>query len=297
MARVIGLDIGTWAIKATILHGGFNRFDIEGQISVPIEGADGAEPAIGDTLAAVEQTVALIDSAERRQWGAAFPVNHAALRAVNLPFTDKNQVAQTLEFEIESLVPYDLDEMIMTHRIVGVSDAGSRVLAALAPKSRVGTRLSALADAGADPKTMVIDGDLLGGLAGSGTEAILDIGHTRTIVSVAKDGETVFSRGISQGGLHLTQALADAHGIDHATAQQRKHAAQLSTTAVAQWTDEEATNTDKPPVSTRHPDTDILRKALAPLIASVRTTLISYEEESGSEIDRVQKCFPGIVDI
>ncbi len=288
MARIIGLDIGTWAIKATVLHGGFNRFDIEGQLSVPIEGAEGTDPSIGDTLSAVEQMVALIESAERRQWGAAFPVNHAALRAVTLPFTDKNQVAQTLQFEIESLVPYDLSEMVMAHRIVDVNEQGSRVLAALAPHSRVGTRLAELSDAGADPKTLVLDGDILGGLAGSGTEAILDIGHTRTIVSVAKDSQTVFSRGISQGGLDLTQALAHTFGVDHTEAQKRKHAAHLSTKAVAEWADEDATNTDEPPVAIRNPDADVLRKALAPLIASIRTTLISYEEESGVDIERIQ---------
>ncbi|MEC8191225.1 MAG: type II secretion system protein GspL [Myxococcota bacterium] len=288
MARIIGLDIGTWSVKATILHGGFNRFDVEGQVSVPIRGAAGTLPSSEDTAAAIAELVEQLDDSERLQWGAAFPINHAALRAVTLPFTDKNQVAQTLEFEIESLVPYDLDDMIMAHRIVGVDDQGSRVLAALAPKERVGTLLADLAQVGADPKSLVLDGDVLGGLGGSGVEAILDLGHSRTVVTVAQDGQTIFSRGISQGGLHLTTALAAALGIDADAAQQRKHAARLATPTMAEWSDDEATQAESAPIDAASSDGEILRSALAPLIASIRTTLIGFEEQSGVEIDRIQ---------
>lgn len=288
MARIIGLDIGTWSIKATILQGGFNRFDVEGQLSTAIPGAAGATPTLEDRLAAAEKLFDQVDGSERVQWGAAFPIDQSSLRAISMPFTDKNQIAQTLEFEVEALVPYDLDDMVMAHRIVGVSPEGSHVLAALAPKERVGQLIGALAQVGADPKSLVVDGDVLGGLGTSGTEAIIDIGHSRTVLTVARDGQAVFSRGISQGGLHLTLALANAHGIDAEAAQVRKHAARLSTQAYAEWTDEEATQADKTAPEGTTTDADILRQALAPLVASLRTTLIGYEETGENEIDRIQ---------
>ena len=28
MARIIGLDLGAWSVKATIMEGGFSRFDV-----------------------------------------------------------------------------------------------------------------------------------------------------------------------------------------------------------------------------------------------------------------------------
>ena len=28
MARIIGLDLGSWSVKATIMEGGFSRFDV-----------------------------------------------------------------------------------------------------------------------------------------------------------------------------------------------------------------------------------------------------------------------------
>jgi len=288
MASIIGIDIGSWTIKATVLQGGFNRFEVDGQYTKKVSAQDGVPPSLEARYAALQALLEDVYSEETAQFGTTFPVDHASLRLVNMPFTDKNQIAQTLAFEVEGLVPYDLDDMILQHRIVSSDATGSAVLASLTPKDRLGAMLEQLGALGADPKSCVIDGDLLGIYGNHGTTAVIDIGHMRTIVTVAQDGETVFSRGISQGGWHLTQALASHAGLTFEEAEQRKHAAQLSTTASAQWDDDEQTQIDAiPPSRATVSDGQILRNALNPILAAIRTTLISYEDDSKTEIESV----------
>jgi len=288
MASIIGIDLGSWAVKATVLQGGFNRYDVDAQYIKKVE-TDGTEPPTMEArLSTLQSLLEEVYVEDAVQYGGTFPVDHASMRRVSMPFTDKNQIAQTLAFEVEGLVPYDLADMVLTHRIVSSNAEGSAVLASLTPIDRLGTHLASLAEAGADPKSFVIDGDLLGVYGESHTTAILDIGHSRTIVTVAKDGKCLFSRGISFGGWHLTKALAEHAGVPFAEAEKRKHGAQLSTQADAEWVDDGPTNVGaEPPVRTTQDDGELLRTALAPLIASIRTTLIGYEDDTHTEIEGI----------
>ncbi len=288
MASIIGIDLGSWSIKATVLQGGFNRYEMDGQYIKRIV-ADGATlPTKEARLQTMQSLIEEIHAEDTVQFGATFPVDHGSMRLVQLPFADKNQIAQTLEFEIEGLVPFDLDEMVLTHRIVSTTDEGSHVLACLTPNERLGAHLADLHQYGADPKSCTVDGDLLGVYGGMGTKAILDIGHSRTIVTVCRDGKTVLSRAISIAGWHLTNALAEQAGISFSEAEQRKHSAQLSTRTPAEWEDDEPTNTETiPPVRNTPDDGAIIRSALGPLLASIRTTLIGYEDDSSSEIESI----------
>jgi Tfp pilus assembly PilM family ATPase len=291
MARIIGIDLGSWTVKLTVLEGGFSRFETDSQHSKIVPQADGNLPDLETRMGTLQDLLTEIDADENCLYGAGFPVDSASIRLVHMPFTDKNQIAQTLEFEVESLVPYDLDDMTLSHRIVSSSPEGSGVLAAMAPKNQVQPYIYALSNAGADPKSLIIDGDALGAYGDGGTEAIIDIGHARTVLTVTNGGQAVFSRGISLAGWHLTQALMrQAPGISFEEAEDRKHGARLSTTTLAQWEDEEATEAESSPstIAASDQEGDTLRAALAPLLASLRTTLVSFEDTSGLEIDRIK---------
>ena len=288
MASIIGIDLGSWSIKATVLQGGFNRYEMDGQYIKRVATEDAKPPSKADRLQTLQALLEEIPTEDSVQFGATFPVDHGSMRLVQLPFADKNQIAQTLEFEIEGLVPFDLDDMMLTHRIVSAGDEGSQVLACLTPTESLGSYLADLHRHGADPKSCTVDGDLLGVYGSTGSKAIIDMGHMRTIVTVTQGGKTVLSRAISFGGWHITSALAEEAAVPFSEAEQRKHNAQLSTQASAEWEDEQTTNTEPvPPVRNSPDDGAIIRTALAPLLASIRTTLIGYEDDSGTEIDGV----------
>jgi Tfp pilus assembly PilM family ATPase len=290
MARIIGMDLGAWSVKVTVLEGGFSRFEMRTQHSRVIPQTEGDLPSMSNRVSVLSTLLEEIGTDESCLFGAGFPIDQAAMRLVKMPFSDKNQIAQTLAFEVESMVPYDLDDMTMSHRIIDTSADGSFVIAGMAPSDQIQPYIDALSQSGGDPKSLIIDGDALGAYGQSGTEAIIDFGHARTVVSVSRGGQAVFSRGVSIGGWHLSQAIAKAGGISFSEAETRKHKARLSTTAVAQWEDDSETEvkTTNATIAVRTEDSEVLNEALAPLLASLRTTLVGYEDASGHEIDCIR---------
>jgi len=271
------------------MEGGFSRFEVVEQISQLVRHPHGQLPDRSAKLEALETILATLGVGDTTVVGTGFPVDQASIRLIQMPFSDKNQIAQTLEFEVEGLVPYDLDEMVVSHRIVSSSPEGSAVLTAIAPREQLRPFIHDFAALNADPKSIVIDGDLLAIYGEYGTEAIIDIGHSRTIVTVAREGNAVYSRGISIGGWHLTQAIANHAKVGFEEAQKIKHEMTLSTTAYAEWDDDEETQADaSPPPARDGSDTEAVRTALRPLLASLRTSLVGYEDASGHEIDRIR---------
>ncbi len=301
MARIIGIDIGSYAVKIAVFQGAFGRFEIEEYLSSPVPRSEDEQSQRKMQLACVEALMAGLPTDDRITVGAAFPIDNASVRLVTLPFADKNQIQQTLGFEVEGQVPFELEDMVLTHRLLDSSAEGSRVLAALTPRDRLGDMLSQLAEIEADPKSLVIDGDALGELGSSGVEAILDFGHERTVATLVHGGRVWCTRAITMGGAYLTQALVDAHNITWEEAEARKHEASLqraarpTTSAVAEWEEEVVTQTvapedeHAPPI---HPpgssqDGAILKKALDVLLSNLRATLINFEDTTGLEINRV----------
>ena len=317
MARIVGLDLGHHTVRAAVFEGSFGRFQLVGYHEAPVAQDLEAAPDLTAILAAAESIGGMVEGPGSTTWAAGFPTELASLRSISLPFSDRAQVEQTLQFEVENQVPFDLDEMVLAHRIIDITEAGSEVLCALAPRSTLAPLLSGLSELEADPKMLVVDADLLAHHADQGVQAIIDLGHTRTLVSLCRDGHMIAGRALSHGGRELTLALARAMEVDFDTAQRRKHQVGLGgntedatadleldagwedtedtrpNIAVADWDDEttmgEAISPAPSPevaASRRNPE-GVLRDALVPLLADLRATLISYEDTIGVEVEEV----------
>ncbi|MFM2248794.1 MAG: hypothetical protein RL071_4869 [Pseudomonadota bacterium] len=328
MARIIGIDLGHHAVRLAVLEGNFGRYQFSRFIEAPV--------APGPATASLEARLAALTVA-REQLGpggpdtfaATFPADRASVRTVTLPFTDRAQIDKTLRFEVEGLVPFDLDEMVLADRVMagrpaegkgadGKAEAKStetQVFCALAPKAEVAALLSGLHGAGADPRLLMLDTDLYDTFASDGVQAVIDIGYTRTLVSVCRDGHVIASRGIDRGTRDLVWAVAHQLGVDEATAERAVRQTGLREASAAAgwagavdptadadlidvdgWTDEEPTGPSmRPPTEVPNlhqqpgqpPVADVVRDTIAPLLTELRASLISVEDTLGLSIDEV----------
>jgi general secretion pathway protein L len=237
MARIIGIDLGSHSVKLAVMTGAFGRFEIEEYLSEDLPSDD---RSMDKRLECLSALLAGLPTDERLTMAAGFPAEDSSVRMVSLPFSDKKQISQTLGFEVEGQVPFDLEDMVLTHRIIDTGPEGSRVLAALSDSERVGGLLSKLDENSADPKSLVIDGDMLGDHASSGVQAIIDIGHQRTVVTICSEGHVWGTRAIGTGGAQLTEALAEANQLSFENAEALKHRTVLRSRfdAEAEWEDE-----------------------------------------------------------
>jgi Tfp pilus assembly PilM family ATPase len=225
MARTYGIDLGAHTVKVAELEGSFGRFQLVGYRERRVPEPEDRESNLEERVAVLTEMLDEEGPRDGATYGVGFPTEQASVRVVSLPFGDRAKVEQALSFEVEGQVPFDLDDMILSSRILQVEPGNSKVLAGLAERDRIGGLLADLKISGADPKLLVIDADLLGDQAGEGVQAVIDIGHTRTLVSLCQDGHVIAARALNGGGRALTLALAEAFGLDFATAEARKHAA------------------------------------------------------------------------
>lgn len=330
MAKVLGIDLGAHTVKVAVFEGRVGKLELTDYRlravpppePVPLpELEEGETPppppsqrvALGARLAALGALLDDVSPDDTTVYAVALPADQTSLRSVTLPFSDRDRIAKTLPFELEAHVPFELDDFVLEYRARDHGE-GSQVLCSLAPTQALQDLLDGLAELGVDPKHVVLDADVLGGLAdgtGHTVQAVVDMGHARTLVSVVQDGEVLGVRAFSRGGWSLTQAIAAAMDVDERAAEGAKHVLSLesdpgvagpaATPVSPEWADDERTDPHGKPVdpspnlanaplaqkghagSPQH----ALVRALEPVLAELRATLIALEDELGLGIDEV----------
>ena len=141
--RILALDLGGAQLVAVLVETSFRGYQIVGYHAEP---RDAARP-LGDQL----KDVLVRHPMQADTVLTALPGNAAAYRILELPFRDRRKLEQTIPFELESQVPFAVEDAVIDFQVLSRSAEGSRVFAALAPRERVGEHLKALAVAGLDP--------------------------------------------------------------------------------------------------------------------------------------------------
>ena len=288
MATVIGLDLGTHSVKATLVEGRLNSWSVA---EVKVRGVPQDAENAPDPQRVLAAAAALLDEIDEPGiLTVGFPTQRVSTRTVTLPFTDRGQIDKTLPFELEGHVPFDLEDFVLGYRIQSTEGSRSKVLAALAEKAEVGALIAGLAGAGGDPRHVVIDGELLALHApASGVHAVVDLGHSRTLVALVEDGKVLATRAISLGGRNLTLAICEEHGLDWGEAEGQKHATSVMpagrTEVQIEWDDDDVT---RPNVQGAAPGTtQVVQQALLPLLARLRATILGMETEHDLDIEEL----------
>jgi general secretion pathway protein L len=141
--RIFSLEIGDTELKASVLQTSFRDYKVAAFHRVPLLN--------GETPEQVKRFLA-----EHAEAGdtvlSALPGDRVTWRTFFLPFRDMKKVAQTVPFELESNVPFGLDEVIVDYQILHRDRAGTTVLAALVQKEDLERHLELLKQSGVDPK-------------------------------------------------------------------------------------------------------------------------------------------------
>jgi len=312
MARIYGIDLGHHTVRLSVWEGSFGRLDLEGYEEARVAQDLAAPPDILTRLAALDGLLAQRERHASDTVVVGFPTEMASVRRIQLPFDDKEKVQQALPFEVENQVPFDLDDMLLSHRILDSSGGGSVVLCGMAPQARVSDLLEVLDERNIDPKTLTVDADLLGAFATDGVQVVVDLGHTRTLMTLCIDGQVVDMRALSRGGREITVSLAGHLGLDFESAEAQKHRVGLGVEAEtgeiglveAEWLDAEPTETDMTgsgwddeTPATELPKVEMaaladnvaegVKNAFVPLLSELRASLIALEDKHGIEVSEL----------
>ncbi len=122
------------------------------------------------------------------------------VRTLELEVTKDKEVAAVLPFQVEPLMPFSLDEVVLEHRVLERNEEGLTVVVIAVPKSRLEAHLKKVAELGIEPEAVSCVPAALGYLVpGKEAQGVLHVGATYTTCAVVQEGQVVASKALNVG--------------------------------------------------------------------------------------------------
>jgi len=291
MARILGLDLGSHSVKALLLDVAFRATTVKKYAEVKLSGEDRAA-ALAAALEHLSHDRGLAADAV----AVAMPGHAAASQVITLPFNNDKQVEQTLPFEVEGQMLFDLEDIAYDHQpLAGADPTRSDLLVGAVKKDELRRVLEQLKAYGVDPRVVTLPSMAYSTLLSTGlgeadeVQAIVDVGHTRTAVAVGTAlGGCELARAYAGGGLELTKAIAADFGVGLEEAQSWKE-------KYANVSERERTGDDLAAYNA-------LLRALQPLVRELRQTFRANHARFRHPVGRVHLCggtarMPGLCEL
>jgi general secretion pathway protein L len=270
MAKILGLDLGSHSVKALLIESTFRGYELRRYAEAPV-GVGGLKTALA-FLAAQKQLGA-------DQVVVSLPGTVGATHLISLPFTDARRIEQTIGFEVEGVVPFDLADIVYDYQVVVERDGKSEILVAVARKLDVKQVIDLLAEVQIDPRVLAFSPLAYQSLLAlppdsDDAEAVVDIGHERTCVYIGTSRSPEFARNFSGGGRDLTRLIAADLGVSSAEAEELKIREGTLVPSALLPDSEKVANA--------------LVRGLAPIVREVRSTLRAHASRFRRQATRVR---------
>ncbi|MDD5434017.1 MAG: pilus assembly protein PilM [Nitrospira sp.] len=304
MARkIVGIDIGSHSIKVVLGRERFGKIEILQAYQKPVIG-EGTQELISSIIRENHISHDVVVS--------SVPGNTVSVHYLHLPFTDESRIGQVVPYEVEGLIPFSLDEMVIDQFILSKSNGtngkgpqGSSVCAALINKGILQDHIDTLKASHIEPRVIELESlalyqTFMEWHKTEDTVAVLDIGASRSNLCIISKAKPVSVRTFNRGGNIVTASVKESLGITFEEAEQRK-----VTTGI---TDYDVTETPTslplekggsdyvPPLEKgdkggfeAKTDTlsDAIKKGLQPLITELQQSIHVYEIQNNDPVTKL----------
>ncbi|MDZ7698599.1 MAG: PilN domain-containing protein [Deltaproteobacteria bacterium] len=146
--RITGIDMGEAHITAVQIKAGLNRYELSFCTKILLENGD-----IGEGLDRLNNSMDL----KTERCFVSIPPSQVAFRNLEMPFEDAKKIRQTLPYELETLLPYPVEELI-TDFITTRPNSAKEILSASIKTEAVSRYLKALDAHALDPELISVSG-------------------------------------------------------------------------------------------------------------------------------------------
>ena len=188
MQKVIGLDIGSYSIKAVEIVNTFKSYEISNFYENVIPQVEELDPDI--VIPACMEQLFRENNLKADRIITAMPGQYISSRIMAFNFSDPRKVAAAVLSEIEDIVPFNMDDMIVDHQILGSMNNKTAALVVMTRKNFLRAFLEHLQRIHIDPKLVDVDSlafyNLSSYMDSDPTKCIgmIDVGHTKRLPSV-----------------------------------------------------------------------------------------------------------------
>ncbi len=320
-SKVIGLDLGHSAIKATMLNGTYRGYEvvdfrsralpleelIEAELEDEVEEDDASTTLDGEPAEAEEaepeprMTLLDLQLREARKLLAGIDTDDATVvvpvRAsqvsswvVEVPFTQPKQINAILPGVLEERIPFDLDEVALYTQTLKAGpdlldgEPGSRIQCSMARREELRGFLHELSGIGVDPRFLPVDAGVLSNLG----RFLPEDADNVVLLDIGRHSTKLCAL---VDGVPLLQRTLDWGGRDIDAALESQY--QFDPGDLEDYKQRVATlrgYQDDPEVGKM---VQAVQEATRPLVALLRTTLVAFEEERDLEVEAVYLCGGG----
>jgi type IV pilus assembly protein PilM len=227
MQRIIGLDIGSYSIKAVEIVNTFKSYEIHAFYENVIPHVEELDPDI--VIPACMEQLFRENNIRADRIITAMPGQYISSRIMSFGFSDPRKIEAAILSELEDAVPFTMEDMIVDYQVLGQMAGQTMTLAVLTRKNFLRSFLEHLQRIQIDPKLVDVDSLAFYNLASyvdipeGKCSALVDVGHEKTSVCIVQDGVLRMFRSINLGGRYLTEFLARDLETDFSAAQRVKH--------------------------------------------------------------------------
>ncbi len=281
--RIIGIDIGSYSVKVAVIERSFKSFAFTEFFERRIQYNDLLSPEESTSIA----IQGLIDDFNL-SWDVVccgFPAERVTSRLITFPFGSLKKIDQTIEFEIESYIPFDVENVLIDYAVVWQTKEASRVMVVYVQKGDLVRELTMLGSVGLDPRFVCVEGvDLvnlinLGMVPPEGAFAVIDIGHEKTTLTICRGKRLGYVRAISIAGKSITAAIAKRLGVPLDEAERMK----IEMGHIPHVAEEVVDDISRDVIAA-------IREVLDELLLHLRQTLFTYRETEDTPVEGIYLC-------
>ena len=233
---LVGLDIGSSAVKAVELKAAGKAFKVTAFGSEPVPPDSIVDGAIIDAAAVADSIRRLFDGhgIKTKDVAASLSGNAVIVKKITLPIMTEAELAESIYWEAEQYIPFDIQDVNLDYQILDPGEAAAGkstmdVLLVAAKKEKIADYTGVIAQAGRTAVVVDVDAFALQnayeanyGIEPGAVVVLLNAGASAANINILQGDQSVFTRDISIGGNAYTEALQKELNLPFEQADQLK---------------------------------------------------------------------------
>ncbi|MBX3033474.1 MAG: pilus assembly protein PilM [Bdellovibrionaceae bacterium] len=295
--RSVGIDIGTHQVKVVEVQSTSKGFQLVRSHTKKMSRATGTDHNL-EVIEFLREIAGTYDPKSTR-FCVSLRQDQVAIRNKTFPFTDRLRIQKALPFELEEELPFSLDNAVFEGKIIRTVGNTAEVLAGASPKTHVANLLQLMKDSSIEPHVVSTEGTAFANLFERWWDGVpstpatpleldpearpprlirvvLNIGHTRTLVSAFEGDSLVGVRSLLWGGKNIIDAISQKYNLPPAEAQK-----EMEVKAFILTTRQDASYEAKV-------FSDLIAKQVRDLVHSLQLSLLEFRSEFNGQITEVQ---------
>jgi len=234
---LVGLDVGSSAVKAVELRPAGKGYKVAAFASEPVPPQAIVDGAIVDAVAVADAIKRIFEGRpfKARDVAASLSGNAVIVKKINLPVMTEDELGESIHWEAEQYIPFDIQDVNLDYQILdagglsGQNAATMEVLLVAAKKEKIADYTGVIAQAGRSAVVVDVDAFALQnayeanyGVDPAAVVVLLNSGASAINVNIVIGEQSVFTRDISLGGNAYTEAVQKELGLPFDVAEQAK---------------------------------------------------------------------------